>query len=126
MAMIPKPTSVQRAQSYTWGDGCQGWHLLRMAGLSVIEERMPPGTREVRHWHARASQFFYVLAGTLSLEVEGITHQLGPRCGIELPQGTAHQAINESGSPVEFLVVSTPPAQGDRIEAEKAWLGSVL
>jgi len=124
--MIPKPTSIAVATHYAWGDGCTGWNLMRAAGLSIIEERMPAGTREVRHWHARASQFFYVLAGTLTLEVEGEQHRLVPRTGIELPQGTAHQAINETDGDVEFLVISMPPAQGDRIEAEKAWLGSVV
>jgi uncharacterized cupin superfamily protein len=84
----------------------------------VIEERMPPGAREVRHWHARTRQFFYVLAGTLTLEVEGVTHRLPSRTGIELPQGTAHQAINDSGADVEFLVISEPPSHGDRREAE--------
>ena len=115
--MIPTPTSTEVATRYSWGTGCEGFHLLRMAGLSIIEERMPPGTREVRHWHARATQFFYVLAGTLTLEVEGTTHQLGPRMGIELPQGTAHQAMNNSPEAVEFLLVTMPPSRGDRIEA---------
>jgi uncharacterized cupin superfamily protein len=115
--MIPTPTSTKTAKAYTWGDGCDGWQLVRAAGLSIIEERMPAGSREVRHWHARAAQFFYILAGTLTLEVEGVRHVLPPRTGIELPQGTAHQAMNETGTDVEFLVVSTPPSHGDRIEA---------
>jgi uncharacterized cupin superfamily protein len=115
--MIPKPTSTQVAPTYSWGEGCGGWHLMRGASLSIIEERMPPGAREIRHWHARSAQFFYVLDGTLTLEVEGERHHLAPRTGIELPQGTAHQAINETDRDVEFLVISTPPSQGDRIEA---------
>src|SRR6476661_5318777 len=83
--MIPIPTSKRTGQRYGWGDGCEGWHLVRSQNLSVIEERMPPGAREVRHWHARARQFFYVVAGTLTLEVEGATHVLAPRSGLELP-----------------------------------------
>ena len=79
---------------------------------------MPPGAIEVRHWHARARQFFYVLRGTLTLEVEGDTHVLPARSGIELPEGTAHQAINESDGEVEFLVISEPPSHGDRHEVE--------
>ena len=118
--MIPKPTSRAASTKYGWGQGCEGWHLVRAANLSVIEERMPPGTREVRHWHARARQFFYVLEGTLTIEVEGETHRLPPRTGIELPQGTAHQAINETSADVEFLVISEPPSHGDRHEADAA------
>jgi mannose-6-phosphate isomerase-like protein (cupin superfamily) len=116
--MIPKPTSTSVAQSYGWGDGCEGWHLVRGQNFSVIEERMPAGTRERRHWHARARQFFYVLSGTLTMEVEGQTHVLDARTGIELPQGTAHQAINASDREVEFLVISEPPSHGDRHETE--------
>jgi mannose-6-phosphate isomerase-like protein (cupin superfamily) len=92
--------------------------LVRGQNLSVIEEWMPPGTREVRHWHARSRQFFYVLSGTLTLEVEGETHQLLPRTGLELPPGTAHQAMNETNADVEFLVISEPPSHGDRYEAD--------
>jgi uncharacterized cupin superfamily protein len=116
--MIPQPTSAKVAQHYTWGDGCDGWHLVRAAGLSVIEERMNGGAYEVRHWHARAMQFFYVITGTLTIEVEGVRHLLPARSGIQLPQGTAHQAINETDGDVEFLVISMPPAQGDRHEAD--------
>jgi uncharacterized cupin superfamily protein len=116
--MIPQPTSRAVGQEYGWGDGCQGWHLVRAQNLSVIEERMPPGTRETRHWHARARQFFYVLQGTLTLEVEGVTHSLAARSGIELPQGMAHQAMNETTADVEFLVISEPPSHGDRRETD--------
>ncbi len=112
--MVPKPTSRAAGQHYGWGDGCEGWHLVRSQNLSVIEERMPAGTREVRHWHARARQFFYVLAGTLTVEIEGETHQLEAHDGIELPPGTAHQAMNETHDDVEFLVISEPPSHGDR------------
>ena len=121
--MVPKPTSKQVVKPYAWGDGCEGWHLVRGQNLSVIEERMPPGTRERRHWHARARQFFYVLGGTLTLEVEGETHVLHARSGIELPQGTAHQAINDSAADVEFLVISEPPSHGDRHETESPHVG---
>jgi uncharacterized cupin superfamily protein len=93
---------------------------VRASNLSVIEERMPPGTSEARHWHARARQFFYVLAGTLTIEVEGVVHQLIARTGLELPPGTAHQALNRTTDDVEFLVISEPPSHGDRHTADAA------
>jgi uncharacterized cupin superfamily protein len=112
--MLTSPTSRQVAQRYDWGDGCEGWHLVRVQNLSVLEERMPPGTSEQRHWHARARQFFYVLEGVLTVEVEGVTHDVPARSGLELPQGTAHQVFNNSYTDVEFLVISEPPSHGDR------------
>ena len=109
------PVSCANSDHYVWGGTCDGWHLVRSAALSVIEERMPPGAREVRHRHAHSRQFFYVLSGTLTMEVDGTRHQLDARTGLELPPGVAHQAINDTDADVEFLVVSTPPSHGDRI-----------
>jgi hypothetical protein len=50
--------SGENAEHYVWGDGCDGWHLVRGDSLSVIEERMPAGAREQRHFHERVRQFF--------------------------------------------------------------------
>ena len=114
----PAPISVANAEHYTWGATCDGWHLVRSAELSVIQERMPAGTSEVRHRHAIARQFFYVLDGELELEVDGNVHALATGAGVEVAPGAPHQAINRSGAPVSFLVVSQPPSHGDRLPAE--------
>jgi mannose-6-phosphate isomerase-like protein (cupin superfamily) len=111
--MIDKLT----APHYSWGEGCDGWRLVETPGLSVIEERMPPGASEVRHFHRRATQFFYVLEGTLSIEVEGCEHELGQTQGLAIAPGQAHQVRNRSAAGVEFLAVSSPPAQADRVPA---------
>jgi quercetin dioxygenase-like cupin family protein len=116
--MPSSPTSRSVAEHYRWGESCEGWHLARTDALSVIEERMPPGTREARHRHAAARQFFYVLAGVLTMEVDGTRHFLLPRTGIEIAPGVAHQAFNEGDTHAEFLVLSTPPSHGDRIAAD--------
>ncbi len=107
--------STKTAEHYAWGDGCDGWHLLRAPGLSVIQERMPPGAAEVRHLHERARQFFYVLAGSLTVELEGERRRIRAGEGLEVPPGAAHQALNDSGDDVHFLVVSHPHGHGDRV-----------
>jgi quercetin dioxygenase-like cupin family protein len=111
---------TQTAPHYAWGDGCDGWHLVQTPALSVIEERMPPGASEVRHSHRSATQFFYVLEGTLSIEVEGCEHVLGKGQGVSIAAGQAHQVLNRSAAVAEFLVVSSPPSHGDRVPAEPA------
>ena len=75
---------------------------------------MPPGTAEVRHRHARARQFFYVLAGQLDVEVEGTGHRLAAGVGLEIAPGAAHQVGNRSAGDAVFLVISQPPSHGDR------------
>jgi mannose-6-phosphate isomerase-like protein (cupin superfamily) len=117
MSALPDPISVATAPHYTWGAGADGWHLVKHVDLSVIQERMPPGTSEVRHFHERSRQFFYVLSGVLTIEIEERRLTIGPREGVEIAPGVPHQAINVSAADVEFLVVSQPPSHGDRVAA---------
>jgi mannose-6-phosphate isomerase-like protein (cupin superfamily) len=116
-----KIISTKSAEHYKWGGpqgtDCDGWHLVKTPGLSIIEELMPPGTSEVRHHHARARQFFYVLEGELTLEVEHHDFVIHPGEGLEISPGQNHQAINRSTAPARFLVTSQPPSHGDRITA---------
>jgi mannose-6-phosphate isomerase-like protein (cupin superfamily) len=103
------------AEHYTWGKECDGWHLVRTDALSVIEERMPPGSEEARHAHERARQFFFVLSGRATIECDGTRHHLGPQQGIEIAPGLSHQVFNESADALHFLVISSPPSHGDRV-----------
>jgi mannose-6-phosphate isomerase-like protein (cupin superfamily) len=116
-----KKISAATADSYKWGgpetDQCDGWHLVRTPQLSVIEESMPPGTSERRHYHLHAHQFFYVLAGELAIEIEGTHVRLNAGEGIEIAPAQAHQVINHTTAPARFLVTSQPPSHGDRIDS---------
>jgi len=107
--------SKGNVEHYVWGPGCDGWHLLKSAELSVIHERMPPGTSEVRHYHRVARQFFFVLIGTAKMEFDGECETLRAHEGVEVPPGVSHQMLNESNHDVEFLVISQPPSHGDRV-----------
>jgi len=106
--------SKATAEHYIWGNGCDGWHLVRNLQLSVIQERMPVGTAEIRHFHHHAQQFFYILAGKAVMVVEGRPMALTAGEGIWIPAGTSHQMRNDSDDEVLFLVISEPPSHGDR------------
>ena len=112
--MLPRPVSTASAEHYAWGHQCDGWHLVKQGALSVIEEQMPPGATEHRHRHVRSRQFFYVLAGALQIEMEGTVHTITAGTGIEVPPGAAHTAANPGAESLRFLLVSQPPAHGDR------------
>lgn len=103
------------AKHYTWGDNCDGWHLVKDAKLSVIEELMPPATSEVRHYHRDAQQFFYILSGEAWMEADGREIRLSSGEAVRIPPGTRHQIRNSSEHPVRFLVISQPPSHGDRV-----------
>lgn len=110
--------SKQTAEHYIWGEVCDGWHLVKQQDLSVIHERMPAGTAEVRHYHVHSRQFFFVLNGEAELELNGETHRLFPQEGLEVPPGQPHQIRNTSDKDVEFLVISHPQTRGDRIAVD--------
>jgi quercetin dioxygenase-like cupin family protein len=114
-------TSIANAEHYLWGQACDGWRLLATDDLSVIEERMHPGSFEQRHFHTRAHQFFYVLQGDATLELDGITHRLQRGDGLHIPPGIAHQARSDGTQDVRFIMISAPKAHGDRVMAPLAF-----
>ena len=109
--------SRANAEHYKWGDGCDGYFLLKSAGMHVIEERMPPGTSEKAHRHERARQLFYVLEGELTMRFESGDVKVVAEASLEIVPGTVHQARNDSKVDVRFLVVSVPPSHGDRVDS---------
>jgi mannose-6-phosphate isomerase-like protein (cupin superfamily) len=112
--MIDKRTSPH----YSWGERCDGWHLVQTPTLSVIQECMPPDTAEVRHYHRQAEQFFYVLQGILRVAVGTDEFELSAGQGIYVKAGEIHQVHNRSAGDAEFLVISNPPSHGDRVSAD--------
>ncbi|MEK8128076.1 cupin domain-containing protein [Paenibacillus filicis] len=109
------PISKETAEHYKWGEDCDGWFLVNEADRSVIHERMPPGTAEVKHYHVKAKQFFFMLAGTATMELNGQMLELGPGQGVAVEPGVPHQIRNDSEADTEFLVISNPATKGDRI-----------
>lgn len=119
--MTTKVISTANAEHYQWGgpnnDQCDAWYLLKTTELNIIEELMPPGTSETRHYHQKATQLMYVLSGELTLEIEHQDFLIQAGECVEIAPGQAHQAKNQSGALVRFLVTSQPPSHGDKFPA---------
>jgi mannose-6-phosphate isomerase-like protein (cupin superfamily) len=123
-ADLSKPTqitSIDKAEHYKWGGpnrtDCDAWYLVNTSELSIIEELMPSGTSETPHFHRNASQFFFVLEGELTIEVENHTFVLRSGQGINVASGRIHQTFNRGKTSTRMIVTSQPPSHGDRIEA---------
>ena len=84
------PVTTANAEHYLWGGTNDGWHLLKREDISIIQERMVPGSREERHLHHRARQFFYVLDGTLTMHMPDGDVRLPAGAGYEVQIGRAH------------------------------------
>ncbi len=106
---------TKNAEHYEWGDKCDGWHFVKTDSLSVIRETMPPGTKEVHHYHEKAQQFFYILSGTATFEINGLVYSVEQNKGILIKPKMKHRIWNNSNSDLEFIVVSEPKSHGDRI-----------
>lgn len=109
---------ITNAEHYTWGDNCDGWHLVKSGNLSVIRETMPPMTKEKLHYHARAQQFFYIIAGMATFEINGTVFNVSQSQGIRVEPGARHRISNNTGSALEFIVISEPKSHGDRVNID--------
>ena len=107
---------MDNAEHYRWGKSCDGWYLVKSEALSVIQERVPNGCSEVRHYHERSEQFFFILSGVATLDMEGVTYQVPSGHGLHIPAGKVHRLSNQCEEDLCFIVTSTPPAHGDRVE----------
>lgn len=114
--MPTQVVSTANAEHYTWGDNCDGWYLVRTSELNIIEELMPPCASETRHHHVHARQFFFVLEGELTMEIEHHAFVLRAGEGIEIAPGQSHQAMNRGIAALRIVVTSQPPGHGDRID----------
>jgi mannose-6-phosphate isomerase-like protein (cupin superfamily) len=108
-------TSTENAEHYIWGAQCDGWHLLRSDSLSVIQERMPPGTGEQLHYHERAQQVFYILSGIATFEVDGEIKTVLPNQSLHIPPNAKHRILNNGADDLHFMVISQPKSHGDRV-----------
>jgi hypothetical protein len=58
------------AEHYNWSEVCDGWHLVKREDLSVIHEKMPPHTSEIRHYHGKSRQFFFYFIRNGEIRIE--------------------------------------------------------
>jgi len=110
-----KTIKLPEAEHYIWGENCEGWHLVKSENLSVIRETMPSKTSEKLHYHQKAQQFFFILKGTATFEIDGATYIVESGEGILIEPGSRHRISNQTESALEFIVTSNPKSHGDRV-----------
>lgn len=105
----------ENSEHYFWGEKCSGWHLVKSDGLSVIQEIMPAKTEEVRHYHSVSQQFFFILKGKAIFAIENGIILVSQGEGIHIKPNINHQIKNKTDKDLEFLVISQPSTQEDRV-----------
>jgi hypothetical protein len=58
---MAKKITLQNTEQYQWGERGIGWFLKKADDITIVEERIAPGVKEVRHYHEVAWQFFISL-----------------------------------------------------------------
>ncbi|WP_343659985.1 cupin domain-containing protein [Chryseobacterium sp.] len=111
--------SKENSQHYIWGDQCDSWILKNTQNLSVKQEKMPAGTSEKLHFHKVAEQFFYILKGEAVFFINEERFWVKQNESISIAPESKHLISNESAEEIEFLVISSPPADHDRIEVKE-------
>lgn len=105
----------QNIPHYTWGGNCYGWVFVENEKLSVKQEKMPAYTSEQLHYHEKAQQFFFILKGIATFEIEDETIEVKANEGLHIEAGKRHRIINNSEDDLEFILSSQPTTKGDRI-----------
>jgi mannose-6-phosphate isomerase-like protein (cupin superfamily) len=76
---------------------------------SLLEYVAPPHFEgPALHWHAKTTEAFYVLDGTVSFVIGEQTITAGPGAFVRIPTGVAHTFFNAIAAPVRFLTFCTP------------------
>ncbi|MBN9605302.1 MAG: EthD family reductase [Actinomycetales bacterium] len=77
------------------------------AGFAAAN-RFGPGEAFPRHHHARATEIIVCTSGSLTIEIEGTSVELGVGQQAVILPGQRHQTSNRSGLPAELIYVKTP------------------
>jgi mannose-6-phosphate isomerase-like protein (cupin superfamily) len=118
MPMSKVVSKFQPLSHYQWGNGCDSWNLVENVGLSVKQEMMPEGTSEQLHYHEKSQQFFFILAGTATFEIEGKQIEVAVHQGLQVLAGEKHRIMNNGKTRLEFFLCSQPSIINDRINIE--------
>lgn len=107
--------SKENTEHYFWGEQCDFWVFHNSENLVVKNELMPPKTTEKLHFHELAQQFFYILKGEATFYLEGEKFTVKSGEGIAIEAKKKHYIANETSENLEFLVISNPSTDNDRI-----------
>lgn len=74
---------------------------------SLAEARVPAGNATQRHYHKLAEEFYFILEGGGTIEIDGESRAVGPGDAILIPAGAWHTIRAEVA--LRFLCCCAPP-----------------
>jgi mannose-6-phosphate isomerase-like protein (cupin superfamily) len=82
----------------------------------IFQHTIPPLAGPPLHRHSNEDEWFYVLDGQITVQVDGVRSTLRARDSAFAPRGTIHTIQNFGSIPAEILVVVTPGQLQDFFE----------
>ena len=83
---------------------------------SLAEARVPGGSATQRHYHRHAEEFYFILEGRGTMEIDGQSRGVGPGDAILIPPGVWHTITAEDS--LRFLCCCAPPYSHEDIFSE--------
>lgn len=74
---------------------------------SLAEATIPVGGETERHWHKESEEFYFILEGAGTMEIDGETREVGVGDAILIPAGAWHQI--KATQALRFLCCCAPP-----------------
>ncbi len=108
----PEPLDVLGVETLVKIAGRDVGDRAAMFHLTVPSMAGPP-----LHRHSREDEWFYVLDGEITIEIDGRRFEAGPGCTAYAARGTAH-AFQNFRSESSHMLVTVAPAGLDRFFAE--------
>lgn len=108
--MIVRNLSSQKP--FTTADGSRIRSILDRTNApvknqSLAEAVLPAQTSTQRHHHKKSEEFYFILEGRGTMEINGNVRQVGPGDAVLIPPEAWHQITAESA--LRFLCCCAPP-----------------
>lgn len=110
--------NLSRVSAFTTKDGSEIRELLAhrnssIRNQSLAEARLPSAASTTLHYHPRAEEIYYILAGQGLMRLDQETRAVGPGDAIAIPPGLAHQITNTGSNVLTFLCCCAPGYEHD-------------
>ena len=105
--------NINEVPSFTTKDGSEIRELLAYRNSSIrlhslAEARLPGGASTTPHYHKRAEEVYYILAGSGDMQIGHELRRVGPGDAIAIPPGKVHQITALGVETLKFLCTCAP------------------
>ncbi len=103
---------LEEQEPFTTKDGSAIRSILDLANApvekqSLAEATVPAGGATERHWHRDSEEFYFILEGRGTMELDGDEREVGPGDAVLIPAGAWHQI--RAREALRFLCCCAPP-----------------